>query len=119
MAGFILTTDLEADRALSLAIAAAREQGFDVGRFTPTDFRARRGRLVLSLLLGPFVLYCNLSVGAHEFPEGVRLIIERNFPWWAGFSGIRQVRQYAEKLANAIDRTFRESGGRILDREEF
>ena len=65
------------------------------------DFLARRGSLPLSLLMGPFVAYCNFNVSVLDHPQGVQIVVQRNFPWWAGWSGVRGARRAAQKLADA------------------
>ena len=119
MAGFILTADLSQDKALSAAARAAHAQGFDVQHNTEYEFVARRSSLPASLLMGPFVTYCNFRISVLEHPQGVQVVVQRNFPWWAGWSGVRGARTWAEKLANAIDAALVESGGKILDRQEY
>jgi hypothetical protein len=119
MAGFILTADLSQDQALSAAARAAHAQGFDVQHTTECEFVARRSSLPASIVMGPFVTYCNFRVSVLEHPQGVQVVVQRNFPWWAGLSGVRGARTWAEKLANAIDAALVESGARILDRQEY
>jgi hypothetical protein len=119
VAGFILTADLDKDQTLWAAARAAHAQGFDVHHHTESYFTARRGSLPASLLLGPFVAYCNFAVSVLEHPQGVQVVVQRNFPWWAGWSGVRGARSSAEKLANAIDAALVESGAKILDRQEY
>ena len=119
MAGFILTANLNRDQALPAAALAAHAQGFDVQHNTEWEFTARRSSLPASLLMGPFVSYCNFLVSVLDHPQGVQVVVQRNFPWWAGWSGVRGARSWAEKLANAIDAALVESGGKILDRQEY
>ena len=119
MAGFILTAELESDKALPAAARAAQGCGFELQHHTEWDFTARRGSLAASLLMGPFVTYCNFRVSVLEHPQGVQVVVQRNFPWWAGWSGVRGARSWAEKLANAIDAALVECGGKILDRQEY
>jgi hypothetical protein len=119
MAGFILTADLSKDKALPAAARAAHAEGFDLQHTTEWDFLARRGSLPLSLLMGPFVAYCNFHVSVLDHPQGVQIVVQRNFPWWAGWSGVRGARRAAQKLADAIDAALEASGGKTLDRQEY
>jgi hypothetical protein len=118
VAGYILTTDLDRQQALSAAIRAARAEGFRVRELTECEFVARRSNLAASLLMGPFVAYCNFHVRVLDNHDGVDVVVQRNYPWWTG-SGLRGVRLWAKRLANAIDRMLEKSGGRVLDRLEY
>ena len=54
------------------------------------------GSLRRSLLLGPFIAYCRFRVSVIEFDNGqVDVVLQRNFPWWAGFTGVAKVRAWA------------------------
>src|SRR5439155_4767019 len=99
MAGFILTTDLERDKTLSAAAKAALEQGFHVSQLTDREFAAKRSNLPVSVLMGPFVSYCNFRVSVLENEDSVDVIVQRNSPWWTGYAGVRGVRTWAERLA--------------------
>jgi hypothetical protein len=117
--GLMLTTDLRRDLALSAAARAAHAQGFDVEHPTEWEFVARRSSLPMSWLMGPFVAYCNFRVSVLEHPQGVQVVVQRNVPWWTGLSGLRGVRTWALKLANAIDDALQAGGGKVLDRKEY
>jgi len=119
MPGFIMGTDLDRDRAVSLAIQAAREQGFSIEPVTSREFLARRGSLGKSILLGPFRPYCRFRISALDEEGGTEVTLQRNTPWWTSYSGVRKVHISAEKLANAIDAALGAAGGQVFDRREY
>jgi hypothetical protein len=117
--GFTLTAEMRRDMALSVAARAAHAEGFEVQHLYEWEFVARRSSLTMSWLMGPFVTYCNFRVSVLEHRQGVQVVVQRNVPWWTGLSGLRGVRSWALKLANAIDGALEAGGGKVLDRQEF
>lgn len=120
MQGITITTNLAANQTIDLARQAAAEMTFGIQPVTPDEFVASMGSLGRSVLLGPFVAYCRFRISVVEFDNAeVDLILQRNFPWWAGFSGVAKARGWAVKLAMLIARRIEEQGGKVKDCREY
>jgi hypothetical protein len=119
MMGITITTDLASGKAIELARQAAVELAFALEPVTDTEFVAQKGSLGRSLLLGPFVAYCRFRISVIEFEDDeVDLILQRNFPWWAGFTGVARSRAWLLRLAKAIQTRIEQSGGQVLESKE-
>jgi hypothetical protein len=120
MLGITITTDLECARAIDLARQAAAELAFAIKPVTDREFVAKRGSLARSLLLGPFVSFCRFRISVIEFEDAeVDVVLQRNFPWWAGFTGVGKVRAWLLRLAKLIEDRIQQNGGKVLEKKEF
>jgi hypothetical protein len=120
MLGITITTNLESARAIDLARQSATELAFWLKPVTDKEFVACMGSLGRSLLLGPFVAYCRFRTSVIEFENGdVDVVLQRNFPWWGGFTGVGKARWWALRLARHIESRIEENGGKVLDSREF
>jgi hypothetical protein len=120
MPGFSIGTDLDEDRAIAAALEAARGLGFAVAPVTGREFLARRGSLFKSLLLGPFAPYCKFRVSAVCLEDGAsEVVVQRNTPWWTGFTGLRKVDVAALRLAEAVAEALTTAGGNVFSRVQY
>lgn len=120
MPGFVIETDLSAEAALALAADAARPMGFAITRLDARSLRLQRGSLWWSLVAGPFTRYYRFRVTVLQEQEDCRrLVLERNRPWWSGYTGLEASRRVAVELANRIDAALREAGSRQLRAWQF
>ena len=120
MPGLVLLTDLDRDRAMALAIQAARALGFEIQVITEhRQFKARRSTLTRSLLLPPFTPYCNFLVTVLEGDAGHEVVLQRNNPWWTGFFGLRAVRAAFDRLLDATEDAVEAAGGTVMGYRHF
>src|ERR1700682_5250016 len=119
MLGFTITTDLDSVRAIDAARQAATDLAFAIQPVTEREFVACRESLRRSLLLGPFVAYCRFCLSVIDYDDGqADVILQRNFPWWAGFSGVGKVRAWALRLSRLIESRILGCGGKVLASRE-
>jgi hypothetical protein len=119
MAGFKLLTDLDAGKLYKVARRVARDMEFAVDTRGDYAFGAGKGNLVLSIVLGAFIAYCDFHVTVEEDDHASELIIERNNPWWTGMIGVKRTKNRAKELADAIADAIEDEGGRVLKEKEF
>jgi hypothetical protein len=120
MVGVTITTDLDSARTIDLARQAAVELAFTIQPWTDREFVARKSSLGRSLLLGPFIAYCRFRISVVELENAaVQVVLQRNFPWWAGFTGVGKVRAWALRLARLIEARIEQDGGKVLDSREY
>jgi hypothetical protein len=119
MRGFTITTDLDGGKALAAARQAAVELAFAIEPVTEREFVAGKGSLGRSLLFGPFVLYCRFRISVIEFDNGeADLVVQRNFPWWAGMTGVGKVRAWMLRLVRLVESRLLSAGGKVLRSRE-
>jgi hypothetical protein len=118
MLGFTITTDLDSTRAIDAARQAATDLAFAIRPVTAREFVAGKGSLRRSLLLGPFVAYCRFHISVIAYEKDVDVILQRNFPWWAGFTGVGKTRAWALRLSRLIESRILGCGGQVLDSKE-
>ena len=120
MAGFILRTDLDAERALRTVKDVARNLKFSVNEVDDWELSVQKGNLALSIFIGAFVAYCNFRVSIHGRKDNsVEIEIERNSPWWTGILGVSRVKSRAKELADRIEDAILDQRGEILKRGTF
>jgi hypothetical protein len=120
MAGLVLATNLDRDRAFSAAAKAARDLGFDVRHLTERQFEAKRGSAAGALLLPPIGPYCSFLVSALDSNGGgTELVFQRNSPWWTGLMRMRSLKESFQKLANATEAAVQAAGGKVLQRRDY
>ena len=120
MLGFKITTDLQGPTAIDVARQAAVELAFAIHPVTDSEFVARKGSLGRSLLLGPFSAYCRFRISVIEFENNeVDVVLQRNFPWWAGFTGVGKARAWALRLVRLIESRITACGGKVLASREY
>jgi hypothetical protein len=118
MAGTTILTDLDPKDALKIVKGAAKELNFTVTRVDDFELRLERGSLVLSILLGAFIAYCDFRVIVDEGRKKVRIDIERNNPWWTGWIGVSRVTSLAKQLGDLIEQDIEDADGKVYGRED-
>jgi hypothetical protein len=118
MPGITIVTNLESEDALRTARQAARELGFTVKRVDDWELHVQKGSFALSIFLGAFIAYCNFRVFIEETRKRVKIVIERNSPWWTGLIGISRVKGWAKSLADVIEEDIEEGGAKVIRRDE-
>jgi hypothetical protein len=120
MPGFKIITDMDPELAIKAVSRVAKRLGFSVYRVEDWELVVQRGNLALSILLGAFIAYCYFPVRFEEDRRGnLRIVMERNTPWWTGFIGISRVKSWAKSLADGVEDEIEARGARILNSEEF
>jgi hypothetical protein len=84
MPGIMIATDLEAKEALKAVKNVAKDLDFAVARVDDLELSVTKGSLAASIFLGAFIAYCDFRVFIEERRDRVRIVIERNSPWWTG-----------------------------------
>ena len=118
MAGITIVTDLDPKDALRTVRSAAKELGFAVYRIDDWELQVQKGNLFASIFLGAFIAYCNFQVFIEETRNRVRIVIERNRPWWTGLIGVSRVKTAAKNLADLVEDDIEDQGGKIIDRRD-
>lgn len=120
MAGSVIVTDMEVNKAMKLVRFVAKEEGYAVRRIEEDELTIRKGDLASSIFLGAFVAYCFFNA-RFDFDRqgGVEIELERNNPWWTGFIGVGRVKSAFKKLIDAIEDEIEHAGHRILRSEDF
>jgi hypothetical protein len=121
MAGHIIVTNLSEKAAEKLARGVARDLDFGIVREDDFTFSAGKGNLVVSILLGAFIAYCNflVEIAPGKYDGEVEIIINRNSPWWTGIIGINRVKKRAKELAGKIADAIEDDGGEVIKVKEF
>ncbi len=118
MAGITIVTDLDPKAALKTVKSVAKGLGFAVYRVDDWELQVQKGNLVASIFLGAFIAYCNFQVFVEETRSRVKIVIERNTPWWTGFIGIGRVKTMAKNLADLVEDDIEDQGGKVYTRKE-
>jgi hypothetical protein len=118
MPSIIIATDLDPKLALKTVKNVAEDLEFHVSRTDDLELLLTKGNLFASIMVGAFIAYCHFSVFIEEKGERVRIIIQRNTPWWTGLLGVSRVKAQAKKLADRIEDDIEEQGGNLYARRE-
>lgn len=122
MAGLKLITDLAPEKALRSAWRAAQDQGYSLrslGLDVP-QFEARKGHVLLSMLVGPLAPYRLFKISVEPYPQGAAVILDKTLPWiTTGAVGVGRVHRQADDLMDAIAAALGEDGGKVVERKEF
>lgn len=118
MAGITIVTDLDPKDALRTVRSAAKELGFKVYRVDDWELQIQKGNLFASIFLGAFIAYCNFQVFIEESRNKLKIVIERNTPWWTGLIGVSRVKGQAKSLADMVEDDIEDGGGKIYARKD-
>jgi hypothetical protein len=118
MAGISVLVNLSVDDTFKLVSQVSRQLKYSVHFLADGELAVKKGSLLADLVVGWVVApYRDFRVSVRQGPDkAVEIFIQPNKPWWSGVVGLKRAQSHAEELADAIEASVRERGGKVVKR---